>query len=85
VVSPISGDDSETGLIESAQEPNSAQSDTRFALGLRDDYDAVRAGLTLDHSNGQVEGQVTRLKLVRRSMYGRGRFDVLEHRVLPAA
>jgi len=57
----------------------------RFALGLRDDYDAVQAGLTLEYSNGQVEGQVTRLKLVRRSMYGRGHFDLLEHRVLPAA
>jgi len=57
----------------------------RFALGLRDDYDAVQAGLTLEYSNGQVEGQVTRLKLVRRSMYGRGHFDLLAHRVLPAA
>jgi len=57
----------------------------RFALGLQDDYDAVQAGLTLEYSNGQVEGQVTRLKLVRRSMYGRGHFDLLEHRVLPAA
>jgi len=58
---------------------------TRFALGLRDDYDAVQAGLTLDHSNGQVEGQVTRLKLVRRSMYGRGHFDLVERRVLRVA
>ncbi len=58
---------------------------TRFALGLRDDYDAVQAGLTLEYSNGQVEGQVTRLKLVRRSMYGRGRFDLLCRRILPAA
>jgi len=57
----------------------------RFALGLREDYEAVRAGLTLDHSNGQVEGQVTRLKRVRRSMYGRGRFDVLQRRILAVA
>ncbi len=57
----------------------------RFALGLRDDYAAVQAGLTLEYSNGQVEGQVHRLKLVRRSMYGRGRFDLLERRVLQAA
>ena len=57
----------------------------RFALGLRDDYAAVQAGLTLEYSTGQVEGQVHRLKLVRRSMYGRGRFDLLERRVLPAA
>lgn len=57
----------------------------RFALGLRDDYAAIQAGLTLQDNNGQVEGQVTRLKLVRRSMYGRGRFDLLERRVLCAA
>jgi len=58
---------------------------TRFALGLRDDYAAVQAGLTLAYSNGQVEGQVTRLKLVRRTMYGRGTFDLLQQRVLHAA
>ncbi len=58
---------------------------TRFALGLRDDYAAVQAGLTLEYSNGQVEGQVTRLKLVRRGMYGRGHFDLLQRRVLSAA
>jgi transposase len=57
----------------------------RFALGLKEDYAAVRAGLTLPYSNGQTEGQIHRLKLVRRSMYGRGRFDLLVHRVLPAA
>jgi len=57
----------------------------RFARGLRDDREAVCAGLTLDYSNGQVEGQVHRLKLVRRSMYGRGRFDLLERRVVRAA
>jgi len=57
----------------------------RFALGLRNDYAAVQAGLTLDYSNGQVEGQVTRLKLVRRNMYGHGHFDLLDRRVLRAA
>ena len=57
----------------------------RFALGLRGDYAAVQAGLTLEYSNGQVEGQVTRLKLVRRTMYGRGTFDLLQQRVLYAA
>ncbi len=57
----------------------------RFATGLTKDYAAVQAGLTLEDSNGQVEGQITRLKLVRRSMYGRGKFDLLERRVLHAA
>lgn len=57
----------------------------RFALGLKEDYAAVRAGLTLPYNNGQTEGQIHRLKLVRRSMYGRGKFDLLERRVLAAA
>ena len=42
----------------------------RFAKGLRADYDAVRAGLTEVWSNGQTEGQVNKLKLIKRQMYG---------------
>jgi transposase len=57
----------------------------RFAAGLTRDYAAVRAGLTLVHSNGQTEGQITKLKFVRRSMYGRGKLDLLQHRLLPAS
>jgi transposase len=57
----------------------------RFARGLKEDFAAVRAGLTLPYSNGQTEGQIHRLKLVRRSMYGRGTFDLLQRRVLSAA
>jgi transposase len=57
----------------------------RFALGLQEDDAAVRAGLSLPYSNGQTEGQIHRLKLVRRSMYGRGKFDLLERRVLLSA
>lgn len=57
----------------------------RFALGLKEDYAAVQAGLTLPYSNGQTGGQIHRLKLVRRSMYGRGKFDLLKQRVLQAA
>ena len=54
-----------------------------FAKGLRQDYSAVRAALTSEWSNGQVEGQVNRLKLVKRQMYGRGKLDLLRARVLP--
>jgi transposase len=46
---------------------------------------AVQAGLTLCHSNGQTEGQVTRLKLVRRQGYGRASFELPRKRVLRAA
>jgi hypothetical protein len=46
------------------------------------DKEAVFAGLTLSWSNGPVEGQVNRLKLIKRSMYGRAEFDLLKRRVL---
>jgi transposase len=57
----------------------------RFARGLRDDLAAVTAGLTLEWSNGPVEGQITRLKLLKRQGYGRGGFALLRQRVLHAA
>ncbi len=57
----------------------------RFARGLRDDLIAVKAGLTLPWSNGPVEGQVTRLKLLKRQGYGRTAFALLRQRVLQAA
>ncbi len=53
-----------------------------FATSLRRDYAAVWAGLSLSWSQGQVEGQVNRLKMIRRSMYGRGNFDLVRRRVL---
>ena len=57
----------------------------RFARTLRADHNAVQAGLTLRHSNGQTEGQVNRLKLIKRQGYGRANFDLLRQRVLRAA
>ncbi|WP_444542388.1 ISL3 family transposase [Dictyobacter formicarum] len=56
-----------------------------FASGIRRDYAAVQAGLSMVESNGQVEGQVTRLKYLKRQMYGRAKFDLLRLRVLHAA
>lgn len=53
-----------------------------FAKKLRQDQSAVRVGLTLQWNNGVVEGNVTRLKLIKRSMYGRANFDLLRLRVL---
>ena len=53
-----------------------------FAIGLRRDYDAVKAAFTYEWSNGQVEGQVNRLKFIKRQMYGRANFDLLRKRVL---
>nr|WP_322720456.1 transposase [Nostoc sp. ChiQUE02]MDZ8233510.1 transposase [Nostoc sp. ChiQUE02] len=55
-----------------------------FALRLGEDYEAVKAGVTLEWSNGQVEGQINRLKMLKRQMYGRVKFDLLSQRVLLA-
>ncbi|MGI0486373.1 ISL3 family transposase [Pantanalinema rosaneae CENA516] len=56
-----------------------------FAKSLREDYAAVKAGVTLAISNGQVEGQINRLKMLKRQMYGRAGFDLLQRRVLLAS
>lgn len=56
----------------------------RFAKSLREDYDAVKAGVTLSVSNGPVEGQINRLKMLKRQMYGRAKLDLLERRFLLA-
>jgi transposase len=57
----------------------------RFARGLEDDVVALTAGLTLEWSNGVTEGQIHRLKLVKRQGYGRAGFALLRQRVLQAA
>jgi transposase len=54
-----------------------------FSDGLLRDHAAVTAAISLNWSNGQVEGQVHRLKLIKRQMYGRASFDLLRSRVLP--
>jgi transposase len=56
----------------------------RFATGLQRDKEEVCAGLTLIHSNGQVEGFVNKLKLIKRQAYGRAGFPLLRQRVLHA-
>jgi transposase len=55
-----------------------------FVAGLERDKAAVLAGLTLPESNGQVEGQITKLKLIKRQMYGRAGFALLRQRMLHA-
>ena len=54
----------------------------RFANGLQQDKAAVLMGLTHSHNNAQAEGQVTRIKLIKRMMYGRAGFPLLRQRVL---
>lgn len=53
-----------------------------FAKSVQHDFDAVCAGLSLEWSNGPVEGSVNRLKFVKRRGYGRAHFDLLRRRVL---
>jgi len=52
----------------------------RFAQGLRDDYAAVKAGVTVPWSNGPVEGHINRLKMLKRQMFGRAHLDLLSRR-----
>jgi len=53
-----------------------------FATGIKRDQAAILAALTYEWSQGQVEGQIHRLKLLKRQSYGQAGFDLLRHRVL---
>ncbi|MEU0886154.1 ISL3 family transposase [Lentzea sp. NPDC005914] len=53
-----------------------------FTAGLKRDHAAVVNGLTMEHNSGAVEGSVSRLKSIKRSMYGRAKFDLLRKKVL---
>ncbi|MFE9813260.1 transposase, partial [Streptomyces sp. NPDC005548] len=53
-----------------------------FARNLRRDFDAVRNGPSLPYSSGAVEGNVNRLKMLKRQMFGRAGLDLLRKRVL---
>jgi transposase len=53
-----------------------------FARGVQRDFAAVYAGMELDWSQGPVEGHVNRLKMIKRTMFGRANFDLLRLRVL---
>ena len=56
----------------------------RFAYGLPKDIVAVTAAVETEWSNGQTEGQINRLKAIKRQMYGRAGFAYLRARVLPS-
>ena len=53
-----------------------------LARGLSRDIEAVNAALTLPWSTGPVEGKINKLKLIKRSMYGRAGLDLLSARVM---
>lgn len=56
-----------------------------FASGLQKEFSALQAALMLSYSKGPVEGVITKVKCMRRSIYGRGSFPLLRQRVLKAA
>jgi transposase len=55
----------------------------RFAFGLQRDLSAVTAAVESHWNNGQVEGQINRLKMIKRQMYGRAGLGLLHARILP--
>lgn len=55
-----------------------------FVEGLQRDAVAVRAAITSPWSNGQTEGQVNKIKMLKRQMYGRASVDLLRQRLLAA-
>jgi hypothetical protein len=57
----------------------------RFATGLYDDYQAVKAGVTLPWSTSPVEGHINRLKMLKRQMFGRAHLDLLSRRFIRAS
>ena len=54
----------------------------KFAVGLMDDYDAVKASMMTEISNGPVEGLNNRLKMLKRQMFGRAGLDLLAKRFI---
>lgn len=77
------GDELQAWLTEAMKSGSEALA--RFARGLQAALAAVTAGLTRAWSNGPAEGQITRLKLLKRQAYGRAGFALLRPRVLQAA
>ncbi|MET4315463.1 transposase [Bradyrhizobium sp. RT4b] len=70
------------GELEPWLERASASLVISFANGVIKDKAAVSASITTSWSNGQTEGQITKLKLVKRQMYGRAKLDLLQARVI---
>jgi transposase len=77
------GDDLEAWRAEATHSGIDALA--RFAQGLQDDLSAITTGLTLEWNNGVTEGQIHRLKLVKRQGYGRNGFALLRQRLLQVA
>jgi transposase len=77
------GEDLEAWMSEAM--PSGIAELARFARGLQGDLIAIKAGLTLEWSNGATEGQIHCLKLLKRQGYGRAGFTLVRQRLLQAA
>jgi transposase len=76
----------EGGLDEWIKQAEAAPSNPfkDFINGIRRDYETVKKAFTSPWSNGQTEGQVNKIKYIKRQMFGRAKFDLLKARVLNA-
>ena len=75
------GEQALAGWLERVQADDQPELHT-FAAGIRLDLAAVTAGLSLPYSSGPTEGNVNRLKAIKRQMYGRASLDLLRKRVI---
>lgn len=82
MVRRLEGEDLDRWLKDADESHSTAM--RSFAVDLRKDLDAIRAGLTEEWSNGCVEGFVHKLKLLKRQGYGRAGFELLRARTLAA-
>jgi len=74
--------------VESLDEVLAAATGTlfaRFAASLRRNFDPINPALVLPWTTSPVEGQISRIKMLKRTMYGRAGFELLRARVLNAA
>ncbi len=71
-----------TGWMKAAAEPSVEQDIRNFAAGIQRDWPEIEAAVMHHYNNGRAEGHVNRLKLIKRKMYGRAKFDLLRIRVL---
>jgi transposase len=75
------GEQELAGWLERAEADDQPELHT-FATGIRQDLAAVTAGLTLPYNSGSTEGNVNRIKAIKRQMYGRASLDLLRKRVI---
>jgi transposase len=83
VISPATGKETLETWLEAAGNSGIPKL-ASFAAGIRQDYDAVRNGLSLPWNSGKVEGTVCKVKKIKRQVYGRASFTLLRKLLLAA-